>query len=104
MALNAFTHARDSAGNPTSVSDWQDYRDYTHDVNNRLDSWEYAEDYGYDWVGNRLNPPAGQNAMQYNAADQLVLWPGQHQYQYNSDGSLYRQLDSAYNAQKVYDY
>ena len=35
--------------------------------------------YGYDWVGNRLNPPTGTNHMVYNAADQLTAWPGMHQ-------------------------
>ena len=44
--------------------------------------------YGYDWVGNRLNPPTGTNHMVYNAADQLTTWPGMHQYTYFPDGSL----------------
>ena len=44
--------------------------------------------YGYDWVGNRLNPPVGTNHMVYNAADQLTAWPGMHQYTYYPDGSL----------------
>ncbi|MHB1456868.1 MAG: RHS repeat domain-containing protein [Armatimonadota bacterium] len=44
--------------------------------------------YGYDWVGNRLNPPTGSNHMVYNAADQLTSWPGMHGYQYDSAGNL----------------
>ena len=45
-------------------------------------------EYGYDWVGNRLNPPTGTNHMVYNAADQLTAWPGMHQYTYFPDGSM----------------
>ncbi len=44
--------------------------------------------YAYDWVGNRLNPPADPNPMTYNAADQLTSWPGMHGYQYDSAGNL----------------
>ena len=45
--------------------------------------------YGYDWVGNRLSPPASPNAMEYNAADQLTRHPGMHRYTYYNDGSLH---------------
>jgi hypothetical protein len=44
--------------------------------------------YGYDWVGNRLNPPSGANHMVYNPADRLTSWPGMRQYTYYPDGSL----------------
>jgi len=45
--------------------------------------------YGYDWVGNRLSPPASPNAMEYNAADQLTRYPGMYRYTYYPDGSLH---------------
>jgi len=75
---------------------------YGCDANNRLD-WALAPnfaasgdptrpvpgqpaggDYEYDWVGNRVRPPADpgpvsdMNKMVYNDADQLLMWPGRH--------------------------
>jgi hypothetical protein len=35
-----------------------------------------SEDYGYDWVGNRKNPPGGSNALVFNKVDQLTSRPG----------------------------
>ncbi len=78
---------RDYAGNPKSMTDWTGIWNYTYDANNRLagatppspvPGQPAGGGYGYDWVGNRLNPPYGSNSMQYNAADQLGSWPGMH--------------------------
>ena len=33
--------------------------------------------------------------MVYNAADQLMSWPGMHTYTYYPDGSMYQEKDSA---------
>ncbi len=44
--------------------------------------------YGYDWAGNRLNPPSGSNAMVYNECDQLTSWPGMYAYEYDTAGNL----------------
>ena len=95
--------SRDDSGNPLSVTDWDGTVGYTYDGNNRLDSATGA-DYNYDWVGNRLNPPADPNAMVYDATDKLVTWPGQHQYTYYPTGSIYQQKDSGGTAQKTYTY
>ena len=88
---------RDNAGNPMSMTDWTGSWAYGYDANNRLTmatpplpipNQPAGGPYGYDWVGNRLNPPTGTNHMVYNAADQLTAWPGMHQYTYFPDGSL----------------
>ncbi len=67
--------------------------------------------YGYDWVGNRLNPPSGANQMQYNSADQLVSWPGMHGttsvagYAYDGSGNLSSVRDSSgYTTVESYTY
>lgn len=57
-------------------------------------------DYVYDWVVNRQNP----GEMQYNAADQLTTWPGQHGYEYYGDGGLRYQKDAFGSVQKTYNY
>ena len=51
--------------------------------------------YDYDWVGNRIHPPAEPNPMTYNAADQLLTWPGMHTYAYYPDGSLHEEQNAA---------
>jgi RHS repeat-associated protein len=47
---------------------------------NRLDGATYpgsaSDDYGYDWVGNRKNPPGSPNALVFNKVDQLTSRPG----------------------------
>jgi len=89
--------ARDKTGNPKSMTDWTGTWDYVYDKNNRLvgatppnpvPDQPAGGNYGYDWVGNRLNPPTGTNHMVYNAADQLTRWPGMYSYSYWEDGSL----------------
>jgi len=82
---------------------------YTYDVNSRLDSTTYPGiglvDYNYDWVGNRVNPPANPNGLVFNAADQLVTWPAQHTYDYYGTGSLRRMYDSlGQTVQKTFTY
>ncbi len=94
---------RDGAGNPQQMVDFNGTTDYNYDVYSRLyNSGQYV----YDWVGNRLNPPADPNAMVYNSADQLTRWPGQHQYEYLQTGSLQYQYDDATprNLQKTFAY
>ena len=104
--------ARDLVGNPKSMDDdWTGEWDYYYDANNRLVEatppllpvpvQRAGGVYGYDWVGNRLNPPAGANAMVYNDVDQLTEWPGMHGdathagYTYYDDGSLHQVMDAA---------
>ncbi|MEN6370822.1 MAG: RHS repeat-associated core domain-containing protein [Armatimonadota bacterium] len=79
------------------MTDWTGTWSYGYDENNRLASATSPNpvpeqpcggDYGYDWVGNRLNPPTGTNHMVYNTADQLTSWPGMYSYSYYNDGSL----------------
>ncbi len=101
MAAFQINYTVDSVGNPLSMIDstggstlaWS----YGYDANNRLTSavppnpvpsQPAGGTYGYDWVGNRLHPPADPNPMTYNAADQLISWPGMHGYQYDSAGNL----------------
>ncbi|HEY3412831.1 MAG TPA: hypothetical protein VGM51_07215, partial [Armatimonadota bacterium] len=71
---------RDKVGNPLSADDWRGNTSYTYDANNRLDGATYpgsaSEDYGYDWVGNRKNPPGSPNALVFNKVDQLTSRPG----------------------------
>ncbi len=87
----------DSVGNPLTMTDWVGTSSYAYDANNRLTSavppnpvpsQPAGGAYGYDWVGNRLHPPAHANPMAYNAADQLTAWPGMHGYQYDTAGNL----------------
>ncbi len=91
------SHALDNVGNPLTMTHRVGTSTYTHDANNRLTSAAMPNpvpgqpaggNYGYDWVGNRLHPPADPNPMTYNAADQLTTWPGLHSYQYDSAGNL----------------
>ncbi len=91
------TYTLDSVGNPLTMTDWVGTSTYNYDANNRLSSAAIPNpvpgqpaggSYGYDWVGNRLHPPADPNPMVYNAADQLTSWPGMHGYQYDSAGNL----------------
>ena len=112
---------RDYAGNPKSMTDWTGTWNYTYDANNRLasatppspvPSQPAGGGYGYDWVGNRLNPPSGANHMQYNSADQLVSWPGMHGttsvagYAYDGSGNLTSVTDASgiYHRGKLYLY
>ena len=90
--------ARDNAGNPKVMTDWTGTWSYGYDCNQRLTSavppnpvpeQPAGGTYNYDWVGNRLNPPANPNPMTYNAADQLTSWPGMYSYTYYGDGSLH---------------
>ena len=98
--------ARDKAGNPLTWGDIAGLytRAYAYDKNSRLDSANLpgnpTVDYVYDWVGNRTSP----GGMQYNAADQLTSWPGQHSYEYWGDGSLRYQKDGGGVTQKTYSY
>lgn len=80
-------------------------RSYTYDNNNRLTS-AGGSSFGYDWVGNRLNPPANPNPMIYDKTDKLIRWPGQHQYAYDPRGNLQYQYDDASprNLQKTFGY
>ena len=99
-AFATIGYTRDNAGNPLSMGSVE----YTYDENSRLDS-ETGIDYNYDWVGNRLNPPTSPGPMQYNAADQLTVWPQQNQYAYYTTGSLFRQLSADGNTvEKEYTY
>ncbi len=101
IAAFQINYTVDSVGNPLSMTDstgsstlaWS----YGYDANNRLTSAAPPNPvpgqpgggtYGYDWVGNRIDPPAEPNPMTYNAADQLTSWPGMHGYQYDSAGNL----------------
>ncbi len=101
MVAFQISYTVDSVGNPLSMTDstgsstlaWS----YGYDANNRLTSATAPNpvpgqpaggSYGYDWVGNRLHPPADPNPMIYNAADQLTSWPGMHGYQYDTAGNL----------------
>ena len=90
--------------------DWTGTTEYTYDVSGRLDSATYPGpvpvDYNYDWVGNRVNPPSPPNPMEFNAADQLTRWPGNHQYEYFGTGSLHYRYDDGdpRNLQKTYQY
>ncbi len=101
MAAFQISYTVDSVGNPLSMTHstgsstlpWS----YGYDANNRLTSavppnpvpsQPAGGSYGYDWVGNRLHPPADPNPMNYNVADQLTSWPGMHGYQYDSAGNL----------------
>ncbi|MGI6295515.1 MAG: RHS repeat domain-containing protein [Armatimonadota bacterium] len=101
---NSIVYARDAVGNPLSITDSVGKWQYGYDSNNRLiaavppnpvPEQPAGGPYEYDWVGNRLNPPADPNPMVYNAADQLMSWPGMHTYTYYPDGSLYQEKDSA---------
>ncbi len=91
MTTLQISYTADSVGNPLSVSDsagnstlaWS----YRYDANNHLISATPPNPvpgqpaggaYGYDWMGNRTHPPANPNPMVYNAADQLVRWPGMY--------------------------
>ena len=75
---------RDNTGNPLNWGDIAGVytRSYAYDKNSRLDTANLPgspmEDFIYDWVGNRTSP----GGMQYNAADQLTSWTGQHTYRY----------------------
>ena len=96
--------SRDGAGNPLSMEDWNPEIEYTYDNNSRL-TGAGTDDFNYDWVGNRVNPPASPNPMVYNAADQLTSWPGRHTYDYLGTGSLYHQYDSTgQTVQETYTY
>ena len=97
-------YTRDNSGNPLTMTDSIGTWDYGYDSNNRLTAavppnpvpeQPAGGPYSYDWVGNRLNAPADPNPMVYNAADQLMSWPGMHAYTYYPDGSLYQEKDSA---------
>ena len=82
---------RDYSGNPTLINSTT----YTYDANSRLTA-ESSTSFGYDWVGNRLNPPANPNPMVYNAVDQLTSWPGNYIYTYYDDGNLSQVRDNRY--------
>lgn len=71
--------SRDDSGNPTEIEDWDPARYYDYDNNNRLISGG-GDSFGYDWVGNRLNPPANPSPMVYDATDKLVRWPLEHKW------------------------
>ena len=106
QSIGAITYSqRDDSGNPTSVTYPGGAVSYTYDVNNRLAS-ESSSSFWYDWVGNRLNPPTAPNPMEYNAADQLTRFPGEHQYDYLGTGSMENQYDddSPRNLEKTFEY
>ncbi|MBP6965046.1 MAG: RHS repeat-associated core domain-containing protein [Armatimonadetes bacterium] len=104
QSIGAITYSqRDDSGNPTSVTYPGGAVSYTYDVNNRLVS-ESSSSFGYDWVGNRLNPPADPSPMVYDDTDKLVTWPGEHQYTYYPTGSLYQQKNSQGSVQKTFTY
>jgi hypothetical protein len=42
--------------------------------------------------------------MEYDAADRLTRWPGQHRYEYYDTGSLRYQKDDSSNVEKEYSY
>lgn len=67
-----------------------DDMDYTWNTGTRPSS-AAGTNFGYDWVGNRKNPPSNPNPMQYNSADQLTVWPQHNQYTYYATGSLHEQ-------------
>ncbi len=111
---NSIVYARDAVGNPLSITDSVGKWQYGYDANNRLiaavppnpvPEQPAGGPYSYDWVGNRLNPPADPNPMVYNAADQLMSWPGMHTYTYYPDGSLQYEKNAAGNQViKTYTY
>ena len=104
MELAKFGYMRDNVGNPLSIS-WRENSttyewEYGYDAMNRLASAAPPEEgpllplpaqaggtYSYDWVGN-MKAAASSNPWQYNAADQLTLWPGMHSYEYDDNGAL----------------
>ncbi len=106
--------SRDDAGNPLSMTDPTGTWTYHYDANNRLDNatppnpvpgQPAGGPYDYDWVGNRIHPPAEPNPMTYNAADQLLTWPGMHTYAYYPDGSLqYEKNADGSEVMKSYTY
>ncbi|MGI6295511.1 MAG: RHS repeat domain-containing protein [Armatimonadota bacterium] len=111
---NSIVYARDAVGNPLSITDSVGKWQYGYDANNRLiaavppnpvPEQPAGGPYSYDWVGNRLNPPADPNPMVYNAADQLMSWPGMHTYTYYPDGSLqYEKNAAGTSVLKTYTY
>ena len=74
---------------------------YNYDVMNRLDSVTYPGsnyvDFGYDWVGNRKNPPANPNGYTFNAVDELTSGGRE----YYADGSM--QEDNYWEYEYGYD-
>ncbi len=101
MAAFQISYTVDSVGNPLSMTHSTGTPHfpglYGYDANNRLTSATAPNpvpgqpgggSYGYDWVGNRLHPPADPNPMTYNAAHQLTECAGMHGYQYDSAGNL----------------
>lgn len=95
---------RDAAGNPRSIEDRTGVWSYGYDAISRLTTavppnpipdQPAGGPYGYDWVGNRLNPSTDSNHMAYNAADQLTSWPGMYSYHYDAAGNLQQVNDSA---------
>ncbi len=94
---------RDNSGNPTLIEGDSGDTSYDYDANSRLIS-ENTTSFGYDWIGNRLNPPANPNPMVYNKADQLTSWPGNYSYTYHDDGSLYVVLNQYQTPVRSYSY
>ncbi len=98
-ALAAFGYTRDDVGDPLSFTGLEGEWGYTYDAMNRLASAAPPDDaplplpaqaggtYSYDWVGN-MKAAASSNPWQYNAADQLTVWPGMHSYEYDDNGAL----------------
>jgi YD repeat-containing protein len=106
--------SRDSVGNPLGMTDWTGTWGYDYDSNNRLimatppnpvPGQPAGGPYGYDWVGNRIHPPADPNPMVYNDGDQLVRWPGMYRYSYDGAGNLVQvKNDSQTQVLKSYTY
>ena len=80
---------RDKSGNPLTwgATDETYTKQYSYDENSRLASANLPGNaqvnYGYDWVGNRLNP----GSYSYNSADQLT-GEGGRTYTYDDNGNL----------------
>ncbi len=94
--LAALGYTRDDVGNPLSFTGIEGAWAYTYDAMNRLASAtppsvplpaDAGGTYSYDWVGN-MKAAASSNPWQYNAADQLTVWPGMHSYSYDDNGAL----------------
>ena len=85
----------DKAGNLLGKTDLVGHWTYTYDHGGRVVSITPPNPvpdqgiggvYGYNWLGQLLNPPAEPNRIQYNAAGLPILWPGMYSYTYKANG------------------
>lgn len=85
----------DRAGNQLSMTNLAGHWTYTYDHGGRVASITPPNPvpeqgvggvYGYNWLGQLINPPAEPNHMTYNAAGLPALWPGMYSYTYKANG------------------